>query len=152
MKLEWVLGLCALLSIPLSIFVLLRRGIPWIWRIAAASVTVFYILWFRDDMTAVAALRQAPLRDTLPLLGQTALRLVGLVLVVLWPIVLGAGAFQRARDQAARKVQRLVVFTALFWMALVVDVFTPPFAHNWIAAVEQAAAGFFRAAASPPTQ
>ena len=151
MKLEWVLGLAVVCSVPLSIFVLFRRGMPGLWKLAASAVTVFYVLWFRDDLALVLATKQLPLRDTLPLLGHTLLRLTGLLLAILWPITLAAGVFARARDQAAKKVQRLIIFTALFWMALLVDVFTPPFAHNWISIAESAVSSFLKAAGQPPT-
>lgn len=151
MKVEWILGLCALLSVPLAVFALLRRNLPWIWKLAAGSVTVFYVVWFRDEMGTLIALRAVPLRDTLPQLGQSLLHVSGLVLVILWPMALAGAVFGVARDQTARRLQRLVLLTALFWMALVVDVFAPPFARSWIGAAEDWVGAFLKAAAAPPT-
>lgn len=152
MNLEQLLAICAALSLLASVLLLMRGGIPWVWKLTALFVSGFYAVWFRAELTALTVVWAQPLKATLPQLGSNALYLGGLLLLVSWPLTLISALFLRSRDRAGSRIQRLVVATALFWLALLVDSFSPPFVADSIEAVQSLVGPWLEKAMRPPVQ
>ena len=117
MMTDWIVPFFALWWFGLLV-VCTRRSLPWIWRLSALALTLFYTLWYGPELQA--SLAQSWTVDPI----QAALRalaglwqLVPIALLLAWPYTLHRAARERTAEDGARARRAVCVFTLFYWLA-----------------------------------
>lgn len=114
---DWIVPFFALWWLGL-IGVGTRRSLPWVWRLSALGLTLFYTLWYGPELNA--SLTRSWTVDP----EQAAVRaiaglwqLVPIALLLAWPYTLYRAARERTAEDGARALRVLCLLTLFYWLA-----------------------------------
>ncbi len=110
----WLLGL---------LFTVFRGGMEMIWKIPAVLISVFYVIWFRNELGTSLHHYQENFALSfvafLTGLGHAG----GLILFLLWPVVLLYSGYAASSSAARGFLRFMVIVTLLYWIFWFVDHF-----------------------------
>ena len=101
-----------------GILLLFRRGLPVIWKVTSLLLAVFYGVWLHPQIRSGWQLYTAKPGDALLQLGTVLFQIMGLLLLVAWPLTMIQAVTARgpSGDAVQGRVRFLAVVTMLYWL------------------------------------